>query len=235
MDQRSLRPAVAPEPIDADHEPGGLVLVYPLIALAGWVAALGLVGWHGQFVPFMSGNSATLGTASTIGDGQGAWEVVRALLCFLLGTIIGEVIGPAARSWRGPAVVGTEAALLWLALAFDVGKWGGEAVTVAITGLAMGIQTAAVHKVDGTNVAMTYVTGTLVSLGRAVASALRGTAPWRKILPLATCWLAFVIGAIAGSVVARIATTDALAVAAAVASVTAFFSATGAVRRRRVK
>lgn len=233
MDQRSPRPADRPDPGDADEEPGGCALVFPLITLAGFVGALGLVQWHGLFVSFMSGNTVALGGDPALGGWRGAWEAGRAVLCFLLGAIIGELIGSAARTWRGSAVVGTEAALLWLALASDLRGWDG-AMTVALTGLAMGVQTAAVQRVAGTTVALTYVTGTLVSLGRGIAAALRGAAPWRRILPFAGSWLALLVGSAAGGVVARIATRDALGVAAAMASALALLSAAGvAVRHRK--
>ena len=59
---------------DADPGPGGLALAFPLIALAGWVDALGVVQWHGLYASFMSGNSTALGAAPTVGDWHGAWE-----------------------------------------------------------------------------------------------------------------------------------------------------------------
>ena len=97
----------------------------------------------------------------------------------------------------------------------------------------MGVQTGAVHQVDGTSLALTYVSGTLVSLARGIAAALRGASPWRRILPFAGSWLAFVVGAVGGGVVARTAARDALAAAAAIASVIAVLSAAGVVIRSR--
>ena len=47
----------------------------------------------------------------------------------------------------------------------------------------MGVQNAAVHKAEGISVALTYVTGTLVHVGRGIAKALRGEAPWHAVLP----------------------------------------------------
>ena len=232
MDPITARHPAVPEPIDADHEPGGLALAFPLIALAGWVDAIGMIQWHGLYVSFMSGNSMQFGASPAAGDWNGTWEAGRAVLVFVAGAVAGELIGPAGRSWRSPVVVGAEAALLWLALASALGGWG-QVATASLTGFAMGLQTAAVHNVDGTSIALTYVTGTLVSLGRGIAAALRGAAPWRGALPFVGCWLCFVLGAAAGSFVARTAVADALGGAAAVATAMAVLSAVGAAMRRR--
>lgn len=217
---------------DADPGPGGLALAFPLIALAGWVDALGVVQWHGLYASFMSGNSTALGAAPTVGDWHGAWEAGRAVLVFVAGAVAGELIGPAARHWREPAVLGAEAACLWLAVVAERGGWGLPAVA-GITGLAMGLQTAALHKAGGTGIALTYVTGTLVSLGRGIAAALRGAAPWRHVLPFAGCWLSLVAGASAGGLVARTAPAHALATAAVAATAAAALTAAGVFLRRR--
>jgi uncharacterized membrane protein YoaK (UPF0700 family) len=225
MDQRLSRPAAVSEPSGADHALGGFVLAFALLALAGWVDALGLVQWHGLYVSAMSGNSTVLGGSPAVGDWHGGLEAGRAILFFLVGIVTGELLGGAVGVWRSPVVVGTEAALLWLALVSNLSGWGGLAVPVAVTGLAMGIQTAAIHKIGGQRVALTYVTGTLVSLGRGIAAGLRGDEPWHKALFFAGCWLALVFGAAGGGLVARIATAEALGVAAAAASIAAILSA----------
>lgn len=218
--------------VDADHEAGGLALAMPLVALAGWVDALGVVQWHGLYASFMSGNSTALGAAPTVGDWHAAWDAGRAVLVFVAGAVAGELIGPAARAWRGPVILAAEAACLWLAVAAEHAGWGLPAVAGA-TGLAMGLQTAAVHKVGGTGIALTYVTGTLVSLGRGIAAALRGTAPWRRALPFAGCWLSLVAGAAAGGLVARTAPGGALGIAAGIATAAAVLTAAGVAGRRR--
>ena len=94
-----------------------------------------------------------------------------------------------------------------------------------------GVQTAAAHKADGVSVALTYVTGTLVNLGRAVAAALRGDAPWGQspAVPGASgCPL--LAGAVAGSVAARAGLDIALVAAAGIASALALFAGVAARR-----
>ena len=219
--------------IDADHEPGGLALAFPLIALAGWVDALGVVQWHGLYVSFMSGNTTALGASPAIGDWRAAGEAGCAVLAFVAGAVLGELIGPAARDWRAPAVVGTTAAALWAGLAAEMLPASHAGLATIAAGIAMGVQTAAIHKVDGTAIAITYVTGTLVSLARGIAGALRGTAPWRRTLPFLGCWLSLVGGAAAGGLTARTGTAEALVVSAAAATGLAILAGAGVAARRR--
>ena len=218
---------------DGDSEPGGLALALPLIALAGWVDALGVVQWHGLYVSFMSGNTTTLGASPWIGDWRAAGEAGRAVLAFVAGAVLGELIGPAARDWRAPAVVGATAAALWAGLAAAMLPVPQPGLAAIAAGLAMGLQTAAIHKVDGTAIAITYVTGTLVSLARAIADALRGKARWRRTLPFLGCWLSLLGGAAAGGVSARTGTAGSLVVSAVAATALAILAGAGVAARRR--
>ena len=107
-----------------------------------------------------------------------------------------------------------EALCLWAAMA--VGH--GGAPVASLLGLAMGVQNASVHKADGISVALTYVTGTLVHIGRTLAGALRGIQPWGDILPFAGLWVGLVGGGVLGALVTRHDGRVALLVAAGVAS-----------------
>jgi uncharacterized membrane protein YoaK (UPF0700 family) len=210
-------------------ENAGLLLGFALLALAGWVDAVGLVQWDGLYASFMSGNTTQFGASPAIGDWQGTWEAGRAIVMFLVGIVAAETVAPAAGSRRSAAVLTVEAALLWLAAGSVLGGWG-DAATVSIAGLAMGVQTAALHKAKGVGVPLTYVTGTLVNLGRAIAAALRGDASWSKALPFAGFWLSLCGGAVAGSFAARAGLAVAMVAAAGIASALALFAGV-AVRR----
>ena len=58
----------------------GLALGFMLLALAGWVDAVGLVRWNGLYAAFMSGNTAQFGGSPAVGDWSGTWNAGRALL-----------------------------------------------------------------------------------------------------------------------------------------------------------
>lgn len=204
-------------------ERAGLLLGFALLALAGWVDAVGLVHWHKLYASFMSGNTTEFGGSPALGDWHGAGEAARAVLMFLVGIVAGEIIGPAAGRRRGALILTIEAALLWLAAASAIEGWG-DAATVSLAGLAMGVQTAALHKAAGVSIPLTYVTGTVVNLGRAIAAALRGAAPWREALPFAAFWLSLLGGAVAGSIAARAGLGIAMVAAAGIASALALFA-----------
>ena len=207
----------------------GLALGFALLALAGWVDGVGLLRWGGLYVSFMSGNTVQLGGSPVIGDWSGTGEAARALSCFLVGVVAGECIGAAARSRRSAVVLGVEAALLWLAAASVLQGWG-DAVTTAVAGLAMGVQTAALHKARSIGVPLTYVTGTLVNLGRAVAAALCGDAAWTAVLPFLGFWLSLLGGAAAGCFAARAGLAVAMVAAAGIASALALLAGVAARR-----
>ena len=192
---------------------GGFVLALALLAVAGWVDALGYVQWHGLFVSFMSGNTTIFGAASVAHDAATAIEAGRAVLIFVVGVVVGELLRAAAGRWTRSVVLVAETLLMGLAYAAAVERWG-EAATATITGLAMGVQTAAVHKAAGLAVSLTYVTGTLVNIGRSLVRALLGEAPWRDALSYVGLWCALVLGSAAGAVAAAISTRTALLLAA---------------------
>jgi uncharacterized membrane protein YoaK (UPF0700 family) len=102
---------------------------------------------------------------------------------------------------------------------------GPDLVVMVCLTLAMGVQNASIHKAANIAVGLTYVTGTLVHFGRALAEALRGVAPWRAMLPYAALWAGLVAGAVLGSAVARWSSVDALGVAGAAAALLAAYAA----------
>ena len=232
MNDLAPRRLPAPATTQVRDPSGGFLLALALLAVAGWVDALGYVQWHGLFVSFMSGNTTIFGAASVAHDATAAIEAGRAVLIFVVGVIIGELLRAATGRWNRSVVLIAETLLLGLAYAAAVKHWG-EAATATITGLAMGVQTAAVHKAAGLAVSLTYVTGTLVNIGRSIVTAWLGEAPWRDALTFVGLWCALVFGSAGGAIVAAISTSMALLVAtsllaalSSVAIVTAWMNTT---------
>ena len=135
------------------------------------------------------------------------------MLIFVGGVIVGELLRAATGRWNRSVVLVAETLLLGLAYAAAVKHWGAVA-TATLTGLAMGIQTAAVHKAAGLTVSLTYVTGTLVNIGRSIVKALLGQAPWRDAFSYMGLWCALFLGSAGGAIVAALSTPMALLVAA---------------------
>ena len=206
------------------------VLALCLAALAGWVDATGFIAFHGLFVSFMSGNS-TKAVVDVGVDTRVVLEAARAVLAFFIGVILGELCGGVSARFERPLVLLLETVLLWLAVAAASLAWS-DAIVAALLGLAMGTQNASVHKAEGISMALTYVTGTLVHIGRAIAAALRGNGPWRVVLPYLGLWLSLVCGGFAGALVAHHAVSTAMLAAAVLSTLLSLWSAAFAVARR---
>jgi uncharacterized membrane protein YoaK (UPF0700 family) len=197
------------------HSPR-FALALALAALAGWVDAVAFVRLAGTFVSFMSGNSTALAAALNGAHAREATLLLCVLASFVAGVVFGEVIAIAAGR-RGPAAaLLAESRFLFAALvaAFPSAAILAPAVLLAV---ALGIQNASIHEAAGMPVALTYVTGTLVRLGRAIAAALAGQGAWRAALPFLCLWLALMAGAAGGAMLARMNAVLALALAAATA------------------
>lgn len=209
--------AAAPRraPIDAGQH-GGYLLAVGLAALAGAVDAIGFVHWGGLFVSFMSGNS----TIFAVRAAGAAWA--EALLSatiigsFVAGVTASEVIAAWVGYYARTTVLLLEAALLGLgATASHFG--GPELVTAPLLSIAMGVQNGAVRRAGGIDVSLTYVTDTLVNIGRSIGRAILKQQAWSKVLPFLGLWIGLVGGSAAGALVAVRSELAALSGAAALA------------------
>ena len=217
----------APKPDD----PGGLALAVALTALAGSVDAVAFLHWRGLFVSFMSGNSTMLGVEAAGGEGASALLSAAVIAAFVAGVAAGELVASAAGRWAAGVVLLLVAVLL-AAAAAAVHAGLHELLTAPALSLAMGVQNAAVHRAGGVGVALTYVTGTLVHVGRSVAEAIRGMAPWSAAGPYAMLWAGLAGGSAAGALVTSVSETLALAVAAGMSAVLAAVVAAAAPERK---
>ena len=171
------------------------LLAAGLSALAGFVDATGFLNLGGFFVSFMSGNTTRF--AVGLAQGAGAAAIAGGLIAlFVLGVIVGTLLGHVAGKPRAPVLIGFVAALLALAAACGMAGLNTGAV-VAMT-LAMGAENAIFAEGGEVHIGLTYMTGTLVKLGQHLASALLGGklfAWW----PYFILWLGLASGAIAGA------------------------------------
>lgn len=184
-----------------------------LAALAGWVDAIAFVRWNGLFVSFMSGNSTTLAASLSDGAWSRAFPVAVVILGFLPGVVFGEAIARGARRWGGALLLLAEAALFSAAAGastIDGATWL-PAIPLAV---ALGAQNASVHEVGGVSIATTYVTGTVVHIGRGILDAVAGGGQWRGPLTFIALWCALLCGAAMGGLVARQSATIAIVAAA---------------------
>lgn len=193
-----------------DVDRHALALSAGLASLAGFVDAVGFLDTGGLFVSFMSGTS----TQAAVGAGTDPVVAVVAagvIASFVIGVAAGAVVGARTDRARAGVVAGSALAVgvaAALALAGPVTLW-----RVGLLAAAMGALNTLFLAEGRARVAITYVTGTLVSLGLALAAALTGRSrtAWRRPLLL---WAALVAGAFVGGAAHGLGSPAALGIAA---------------------
>ncbi|MEQ8346601.1 MAG: YoaK family protein [Sneathiellaceae bacterium] len=205
-----------------------------LTALAAWVDAVGLVLAGDIFVSFMSGNSTQAVVALVQHGWSAAALVIGVILAFLIGVILGEWASLADGSWRQPGVYLLEAVLLWAVLAaLSLGLEPRAALPPLA--LAMGVHNASLHPARGAAV-RTYVTGTIVQLGRGLALMLRGQGGGAEVRDNGLTWLGFLAGGLLGGLAALyLGANAALLLPALAASAMAVVTAVAQRRERQAR
>lgn len=167
-----------------------------LITIAGYVDAVGFLKLGNLFVSFMSGNSTQFAVATTQGKWHDAGEAGGVVLLFVIGVVFGHILALRAGYWRRPVILILDAALLGMAVLL-----APSPAAMIPTVIAMGLHNEAQHKVGEIKTGLTYVTGTLVSLGEHLAGAVMGSEPdkrWQWIAYL-LLWLGLAVGAVIGA------------------------------------
>jgi uncharacterized membrane protein YoaK (UPF0700 family) len=169
-----------------------------LTAVAGFVDAIAYLGLGGLFASFMSGASVSLGLGLKSGHWQFAVQGVFMIASFLAGVTLGTILSGITGPWALPAVLFVEA--IFLAGAALLAGFGWTVPTSILpVAAAMGVQNTALQPVDGVRLGVTFITGTLVSLGQALGKALLGRAGGWRLRGHALLWCALVAGAVAGA------------------------------------
>jgi len=164
-------------------------LVLLLAWTAGSVDAIGFLGLNHVFTANMTGNTVLMGLTLGQGHGLAAISNVIALLGFGMGVALGAVIagrGGQAGHWdrRITGAVFLEGIMLaaftvlWHAAPGGAGRSSAVLyLLIALSALAMGIQSAAVRRLNLPGVATTYVTGTITTLIAGLTSRMRLAPP----------------------------------------------------------
>jgi uncharacterized membrane protein YoaK (UPF0700 family) len=186
-----------------------------LLALAfgaGYIDALSYLGLNRVFTANMTGNTVLLGIALAELDGDAISRSGLALAGFLVGAAMGAWIVERDHSnSRWPRAVTLALAIESLILlAFGAGWYLSQdalatktttAALIVLSALAMGVQSAAVSRLEITGIATTYLTGTLTNLaGRLMGRSRRKGKPLRHSALLAAVWSVYVGGAVIAAV-----------------------------------
>lgn len=165
--------------------------------LAGFVDAIGFILSGGLFVSFMSGNSTQAGVEGTRGELHVAGVAFCLVGGFVVGVVIGRLLGISIRTvGMGGRILGLGIGLLLATGA--VTYWPQPGYSLATLSMVMGAMNT-LFVVDGrARVAITYATGTLVSVGLGIADHLVGQRRngWQRPLLL---WAAITVGALGGA------------------------------------
>lgn len=179
------------------------------------------------FTSAMTGNAALLGLEIGQGDLTASSRNVTAFVAFLLGLVWGAAMLRHQKSgWSGAITrtLGVECALLVLFSAIWAYTGGPEVdytryVLIAVSAVAMGIQSAAAHTIGVPGITTTYFTGTITNIiVGAVGRTVKREPPSptrRKMRWPVTAFVAYVTGAaVTGLLVSRAAFLPSIALTA---------------------
>ncbi|KQY76115.1 hypothetical protein ASD13_07835 [Microbacterium sp. Root1433D1] len=190
----------------------GLALSLVLSGVAGYVDAIGFIDTGGFFVSFMSGNSTQAGVDILEQGLASSLLPLTLVVAFVLGVAAGAMIGGNGRRRAWAVAASASAVALSAVLAAVVPTSPARFWMLAF---AMGALNTLYLSDGRARVAITYATGTLVSLGLAVAALLTGRSgsAWRRPLLL---WGSLAGGAVVGAAAHRLGSGPALLFAAVV-------------------
>jgi uncharacterized membrane protein YoaK (UPF0700 family) len=176
---------------------GALSLAAALTAIAGYVDAIGFLRLGHLFVSYMSGDSTQFAAFIAGGQWRKAAPAGTIVLLFVASVVIGRMIECRAKAWSRPVILCCEACLLAAAV---LASTFSHATTILMV-IAMGIQNAAIHRVGETRIGLTYVTGTLVSLGGKLGDFLSGSggSALKTAATYFSLWAGLVAGAFMGA------------------------------------
>lgn len=183
-----------------------------LSGVAGYVDAIGFIDTGGFFVSFMSGNSTQAGVDILEQGLASSLLPLTLVVAFVLGVAAGAMIGGNGRRRAWAVAASASAVALSAVLAAVVPTSPARFWMLAV---AMGALNTLYLSDGRARVAITYATGTLVSLGLAVAALLTGRSgsAWRRPLLL---WGSLAGGAVVGAAAHRLGSGPALLLATVV-------------------
>ena len=177
------------------YNPPVIALAAAFSAVAGYVDAIGYLLTGGFFVSFMSGNTTRL--AIGVAAATSAAGFAAALIAlFVGGVVLGTLTGRWHPARRHSAILLLVTLLLAAAAALHAP--GRHWVVVVPMVLAMGAENTVFAEDGEVRIGLTYMTGTLVKVGKRLAAALLGGDRFGW-LPYVALWLGLLAGAVLGA------------------------------------
>ena len=167
---------------------------------AGFINAIGLLGFRHQAVSHLTGTSTYLSLAVANGSGSEIVHLLLVMASFVIGAAYsGVVIGNTAlKLGRHYSVALVTESVLLFASMFLLNS--GSSVGHFFASAACGLQNAMTSTYSGAVVRTTHVSGIFTDLGVALGLRLRGQmADARKIILYLVLIAGFIVGGVAGS------------------------------------
>jgi uncharacterized membrane protein YoaK (UPF0700 family) len=147
-------------------------LAFSLAMIAGYLDGYGLC-FLGTYVSFMSGNTTSTGLKSGQGDFHAALPSALAILFFVTGSFLGNLLSQSRLRYVHRVTFGLIASGLAIIVAVEC--WGVRDIffEIGLLCLAMGMMNPVLTKIGSESISLTFVTGTLNRIGGHLASAAR--------------------------------------------------------------
>jgi uncharacterized membrane protein YoaK (UPF0700 family) len=166
-----------------------------LAAVGGYVDGAGFLMTGGYFVSFMSGNSTRLGVGLFRAAAEAGFAA-SLVAAFVGGVVAGASLRRLVSRSPQSAILITLAVLL--ALSGYMASSGFHTAAAVVLAAAMGAENTIFADGGEVRLGLTYMTGTLVKVGKGLAAEVFGEARLRWAAPL-MLWLSLVMGAAAGA------------------------------------
>jgi uncharacterized membrane protein YoaK (UPF0700 family) len=154
-----------------------LALAIFLALIAGYLDGYGLLVL-GTYVSFMSGNTTMAGLKSGQHNFDAALPSAVAVLCFVSGSFLGNLLSQSRLRFSHRLIFGTIAFLLATVAVLELYGPRNAIAGIAMLSMAMGMMNPALSKIGAESVSLTFMTGMLSRIGGHLASAVG-----RKPLP----------------------------------------------------
>ena len=195
------------------------LLALSLMAVAGWVDAVGYLTLAHIYTANMSGNSISLGAQTAAGPTvdvlRRGWPIIWFFVGLLIAAAFHEVLSRRTQTPSLAGLLAIEAALLVL---FTIGMWLLEphptehlplwifCILGALASCAMGVQNGSLRRAGALSLHTTHITGLLLQCADAIVLTV---ATWRSrsrrpqalidAIFLASLWVGYVVAAFLGA------------------------------------
>ena len=201
-----------------------------LALVAGWVNAVGLLGFEHQSISHLSGLATLLGAAGAQGQGAQGLHLLAIVICFWLGAVVSGARLAATNEQRGPLLLqGCDTILLaFEALLFAASYWilaEGSAIGHYTASAACGLQNAMTTQLSRGQIRSTHVTGLFTDLGLMLGARMRGVRlHGGRVAAFALLIIGFIAGGGLGAIMFNLLHYGALLVPAGLCAALAVFS-----------